>query len=152
MTASAQSTTAPKAKEVGWEHFPHDADVGVRGFGPTKEAAFEQGAHALMHVITDLDQVRPQTPVEISCEADELDVLFVEWLNALIFEIATTRMLFSRFVVRIENSKLVGHARGEPINHLRHDLIVEAKGATYTALNVEAEAEDRWIAQCVVDV
>ena len=52
----------------------------------------------------------------------------------------------------IENSKLVGNAWGEPIDHLRHDLIVEAKGATYTALNVEAEAEDRWIAQCVVDV
>lgn len=28
--------------EAGWEHFPHDADVGVRGRGPTaaKEIAF----------------------------------------------------------------------------------------------------------------
>ena len=152
MTGSDQPAAGDKTRAVGWEHFPHDADVGVRGFGPTKEAAFEQGALALMHVVTDPDQVRPQTPVEIRCEADDLDVLFVAWLNALIFEIATTRMLFSRFVVRIENSKLVGNAWGEPIDHLRHDLIVEAKGATYTALDVEAEAEDRWIAQCVVDV
>lgn len=152
MTASDQSATDDKTKRVGWEHFPHDADVGIRGFGPTKEAAFEQGALALMHVITDLDHVRPQTLVEISCEADKLDVLFVEWLNALIFEIATTKMLLSRFVVRIEDSKLIGHAWGEPIDHLRHDLIIEAKGATYTALRVEAETDGRWIAQCVVDV
>jgi hypothetical protein len=27
---------------AGWEHFAHEADVGVRGFGPTREAAFEQ--------------------------------------------------------------------------------------------------------------
>ena len=29
-----------------WEHFHHDADIGVRGFGPTKEAAFEQTARS----------------------------------------------------------------------------------------------------------
>ena len=23
------------ASRAGWEHFPHDADVGVRGFGAT---------------------------------------------------------------------------------------------------------------------
>jgi SHS2 domain-containing protein len=34
-----------------WELFAHDADVGVRGFGPTREAAFEQGAIALMHAM-----------------------------------------------------------------------------------------------------
>jgi SHS2 domain-containing protein len=29
---------------AGWEHFPHGADVGVRGFGATAAAAFEQAA------------------------------------------------------------------------------------------------------------
>ena len=28
-----------------WEHFPHIADIGVRGVGPTREAAFEAGRH-----------------------------------------------------------------------------------------------------------
>jgi RNA-splicing ligase RtcB len=28
---------------AGWEHFAHEANVGVRGFGPTREAAFEPG-------------------------------------------------------------------------------------------------------------
>ena len=37
---------------TGWEHFPHDADVGVRGFGPTPAAAFEQGALALTAAVT----------------------------------------------------------------------------------------------------
>jgi len=47
-----------------WEHFDHGADVGVRGVGPTKEAAFEQIAVALTATITDPAAVRP-LPEEI---------------------------------------------------------------------------------------
>lgn len=36
-----------------WEHFPHEADMGVRGIGASREAAFEQAALALTAVITD---------------------------------------------------------------------------------------------------
>ena len=43
-----------------WEHFAHGADIGVRGIGPTKEAAFEQIALALTGVVTDLKSVRPE--------------------------------------------------------------------------------------------
>ena len=32
---------------AGWEHFPHDADIGIRGFGATPAEAFEQAAVAL---------------------------------------------------------------------------------------------------------
>src|SRR5690606_28024908 len=37
-----------------WEHFAHDADMGVRGVGSTLAEAFEQGALALTALITDL--------------------------------------------------------------------------------------------------
>ena len=30
-----------------WQHFPDDADVDVRGAGPTREAAFEDAARTL---------------------------------------------------------------------------------------------------------
>ena len=33
--------------ELRAELFPHGADVGVRGIGPTRDAAFEQAALAL---------------------------------------------------------------------------------------------------------
>ena len=36
-----------------WEHFPHEADMGVRGIGNSKEEAFEQVAIAMFAVITD---------------------------------------------------------------------------------------------------
>ncbi len=36
-----------------WEHYPHQADMGVRGFGATETEAFEQAALALTAVVTD---------------------------------------------------------------------------------------------------
>ena len=30
-----------------WEHVPDDADMGVRGVGPTREAPFEDAARAV---------------------------------------------------------------------------------------------------------
>ena len=33
--------------ERHWQHVPDDADMGVRGAGPTREAPFEDAARAL---------------------------------------------------------------------------------------------------------
>ena len=135
-----------------WELFPHDADVGVRGRGPTLAAAFEQAALALTATLTDPATVLPTRPVEIACRSADPEMLLVDWLNALIFEMATRRMLFSRFEVTIEGRRLNAVAWGEPIDRERHRLAAEAKGATFTALGVHQGAKGDWVAQCVVDV
>ena len=135
-----------------WEHFAHDADIGVRGIGPTKEAAFEQIALALTGVITDLESVRPEVAVRIMCEAPTDDLLLVDWLNALVYEMATRRMLFGAFVVTIEDSRLNATAWGEDVDRVRHEPAVEIKGATYTALRVQRLEDGHWLVQCVVDV
>jgi tRNA nucleotidyltransferase (CCA-adding enzyme) len=135
----------------GWEHFEHMADIGVRGFGATKAAAFENAACALTAALADLDAVRPCEAIRIECSAGSDDLLLYEWLNAVIFAMATRKMLFSRFAVRIDGGHLVASARGEPIDARRHAPAAEAKGATLTALRV-APGPDGWVAQCVVDV
>ncbi|MHC4621544.1 MAG: archease, partial [Planctomycetota bacterium] len=40
-----------KTRRTGWQHYPHQADIGIRGFGATKEQAFEQAAVGLTAVI-----------------------------------------------------------------------------------------------------
>jgi SHS2 domain-containing protein len=142
---------APAASKAGWEHFPHDADVGVRGFGASATEAFEQAAHALTAVVTHA-KVEPKVIVEVNCEAPELELLFVEWLNAVIYEMAVRRMLFGNFAVKIEGSRLTGTLRGEPVDVARHAPACEPKGATYTALKVAADTNGLWSAACIVDV
>ena len=135
-----------------WEHFPHEADMGVRGMGATLEQAFGQAALALTAVVTDPDAVIPAKMIELSCEAPDVELLLVDWLNALIFEMATLSMLFSRFEVRLEGQRLDAKAWGEALDVARHHPAVEVKGATYTALKVARQSDGGWLAQCVVDV
>ena len=134
-----------------WEHFEHQADIGVRGLGPSSAEAFAQAALAMSAIITDLGLIEAKQPVEISCEEPDLELLLVDWLNELIYQMATRRLLFSRFEVSIDAGRLQATAWGEPVNVARHQPAVEVKGATYTELDVH-ETDGEWLAQCVVDV
>jgi tRNA nucleotidyltransferase (CCA-adding enzyme) len=142
----------PAAQAVRWEQFAHDADLGVRGYGDTLARAFEQTALALAAAVVDPRTVADSELVEIDCEAPNEELLLVDWLNAIIYEMATRNLCFARFAVEIDGRRLHGRAWGEPLDARKHDLGVEAKGATYTALRVAREANGLWLAQCIVDV
>ncbi|MBT9526251.1 MAG: archease [Rhizobacter sp.] len=135
-----------------WEHFEHGADIGVRGFGVTKAAAFEQAALALVAVITDPSRVAVEQTVPIACEAADDELLLAAWLNALVFEMAVRRMLFARFHVDLFDGRLQATAGGEATSIKRHQPAVEVKGATYTTLRVARTGDGGWMAQTVVDV
>lgn len=135
-----------------WEHFTHVADIGVRGFGDTLARAFENTALAMTAVVTDLASVQPTDAVEISCEAPDADFLLADWLNAIVFEMATRKMLFSRFEVAISDHRLTGRAWGETVEVERHRPVTEVKGATLSELAVTRKADGSWCAQCIVDV
>jgi tRNA nucleotidyltransferase (CCA-adding enzyme) len=139
------------ASTSSWAHFSHDADIGIVGTGPTQAEAFRQVALALTAVVTDPGKVEPLQPVPVFCQAESGDLLLVEWLNALIYEMAVRRMVFGDFAVEIDGGELRATAYGEPVDIARHEPAVEVKGATLTALQV-AEGSDGWRAQCVVDV
>ena len=130
-TPAKESSVEPHA-----ELFPHGADVDVRGIGPTPDAAFEQAALALTSVVTDLTRIASKEAVEVTCEAPDDAYLLLDWLNALIYEMAVRRVVFGRFAVSIEGNRLDGWAWGEPVDRKRHRPAVEPKNATLTALQV----------------
>lgn len=138
--------------EERWEHFPHGADIGVRGIGASREEAFEQAALALTAVITDPHLVAPKEEIKVSCEGPDDELLLVDWLNALVYEMATRKMLFGRFAVHLEGLQLHAEVWGESTDVNKHQPAVEVKGATYTELRVTHDAHEGWLAQCVVDV
>lgn len=145
-----QGGNMPEARQ-GWMHFPHGADVGIAGYGDTVEEAFAAAADAMTAIVTDR-AVNTQRKVEIHCTAPDLELLLVEWLNAVVYEMAEKRMLFGRFDIGISATQLHGTAWGEPLDRERHQPAAEVKGATYTALEVTRAEDGRWRAACVVDV
>lgn len=138
---------------IRWEHFPHGADIGIRGIGQSPAEAFEHAALALTAVITEPERVAAQSQIRVTCAAPDLELLLVDWLNAVIYEMATRRMLFCQFRVVLRGTReLRAEAVGEAINVDRHRPAVEVKGATYTGLYVGQRDDGMWVAQCVVDV
>ena len=139
-------------KQKSWEHYSHTADIGIRGFGPTREDAFAQAALAMIAVSVDLETIRPTQQVDITCEADDNELLFIAWLNCIIYEMATRKMVFSDFKVAIKGKKLTAIAFGEKLDLKRHNPSVEIKGATYTDMKVQVDEDGTWLAQCIVDI
>lgn len=137
--------------DVGWEHFHHDADIGVCGYGTSVAEAFEQAAMALTGVVTD-QVVAGDIQVDVECRRGDLELLLVDWLDAVIYEMATRRMLFGRFAVKINDLALNGSLWGEAVDIPRHAPACEPKGATLTALSVGCDENGLWSARCVIDV
>ena len=135
-----------------WELYSHPADIGIRGLGPTREAAFEQAALALTAVITELEKVEPKQAVEVTCREDDNELLFFCWLNSLLYEMGTRAWLFSRFEVQAVPGGIQAKAWGEPVDVARHEPAVEVKAATYADLKVQRQSDGTWVAQCIVDV
>jgi SHS2 domain-containing protein len=135
-----------------WEHFEHEADIGIRGIASTLDQAFEQTAIAMTAAVTNPDLVSTSKIISIYCEAPDNELLLVNWLNELIYEMSTQGALFSRFEVVIDDDTLSAIAYGEAVDRQKHQPAVEVKGATFTELRVYQQADSSWVAQCVVDV
>ncbi len=115
-------------------------------------AAFEQAALAMTAVMTDPATVRLEETIEIDCAAPDAELLLVDWLNAVVYEMATRSMIFGAFKVDTDGFQLHAIAKGEHVSKERHAPAVEIKGATLTELAVNEDRPGEWRAQCVVDV
>ena len=135
-----------------WEHFEHIADIGIRGYGRSLAEAFAQAALALSSVVTDLDRIDTVEAITVECEAPAPDLLLVDWLNEIVYQMATRVMLFSRFEVEIADGRLRARLYGEATDPGKHQPAVEIKGATFTELDVRQTDNGEWMAQCVIDV
>ena len=136
---------------VQYEIFEHEADIGIRGIGSTIEEACGNAALAMYSVMVRIDAVKAQEKRTVTVSAPDVELLLVEWLNALLSLSDIERMVFSQFEVKIVGTTLAGIAWGETLDRIRHQPVVEVKGATYHMLRVDKVA-DRYLAQCVVDV
>ena len=135
-----------------WEHYSHPADIGIRGFGSTREEAFAQAALALTAVTTDPKTIASDEMVEVLCCGDNDEFLFYDWLSSLLYEMGTRGMLFGRFELEAIEVGLKATAWGERIDRSKHELTVEVKAATFADLRACQDETGTWIAQCIVDV
>ncbi len=140
------------SRDLQYETFEHESDIGIRGFGDTIEEAFANAASAMYSIMVNIDAVQQIEMRTVTASASDTELLLVEWLNALLSLSDVEKMVFSRFAVIIKSTSLIGTAWGEPLNSMRHETNVEVKGATYHMLSIKKYENGKYAAQCVVDV
>jgi SHS2 domain-containing protein len=137
-----------------FEFLDHEADIGIRSWGKTREEAFEHGARALFSVMVNIHTVNPQDSISVTVQADDLDALFVEWLNELIAQKDIREMVFSKFSVHIDKEAhfvLHGTAHGELLDQKKHEIKTEVKAATYFGMK-SGKKKGFHFFQCVLDI
>ncbi|HDI73700.1 MAG TPA: archease [Candidatus Korarchaeota archaeon] len=136
---------------VGRRLIEVEADVGFEIWSRDLNSLFEEAAAAMYEIMVDITKVEPREKKRVEVEAEELDILMHEWLSELLFITDVESLVFSKFHVQIEGSKLKGEASGEPVNPEKHNVKTEIKAVTYYKLKVARE-NGLWRAIVVLDI
>ena len=135
-----------------YEVFEHTADLGLRVTAPTREQLFAEAARGLFSlIVTNLDDVRLVQTVTLEVAGADVEYLFFDWLNELLYRYETENLLLAKFEINLHPTGLDATAWGEPLDHERHQMEHEVKAITYHDLKVERHGEE-WLAEVIVDI
>ncbi len=116
------------------------SDVIFEAYGETLKDVFANAAEAMFHFICKLDKVGPKEEKKIEVQADSVEDLMVNWLQALIAAVDIEAMFFSKFrITEIDDKHLTAFIAGEPITPEKGETVVKA--VTYHQYKFEKTPE-----------
>lgn len=65
----------------------HTADIGFEAYGATEEEALENSAYALVSIITNPEQIKPEKTKSIAISADDREQMLIRYLNEILYVI-----------------------------------------------------------------
>jgi SHS2 domain-containing protein len=137
---------------AGFELFAVTADVGIRAWGPTLEAVFQEAARGLFGLMVEAGTVECREWVCVSAAAGDRETLLVAWLNELLFLSEARRFVAGDWRIRsLGDTAVEAEVGGEPADPARHVRLGHVKAATYHDLAVR-RTETGWEARVIVDV
>jgi SHS2 domain-containing protein len=136
------------ASESGYRQVEHTADVALELWGPDEEALLEQGALAVVELLTDGAAVPAtadrQVEVEVVDDGDRL----VRWLNEVLWLALVDGFVVASATFDLRDpARLRAHVRGDSAT----PIVTEIKSATYHGLQIDREGP-RLRARVVLDV
>jgi protein archease len=139
-------------REAGWEHFDVEADVGVRGWGPSRAAAVAQLTLGVFSLIAAPESVEVRDRREVRAQAEGPEALLVTWIDECLYVHEIEGFVVHEVEMTVCTDTLAhGYLHGEPVDPGRHRIGGVVKGATYhqTALTVQDGLHE---ARLIVDV
>lgn len=136
----------------GWEHFEVEADVGVRSWGESREAAVAQATLGVFALLVDPAQVEVREVREVRAQAEGPETLLVSWVDECLYVHDIEAFVVHDVEMTVFTDTLAhGLLHGEPLDAGRHQVGTVVKGATYhtVALTVRDGVHE---ARIIVDV
>jgi SHS2 domain-containing protein len=135
-----------------YEIIEHTADIAIRVRGSDLGELFCNAALAVFDIISKRKNINPREhkKIQIKQRADNLEELFVNWLNELLSLAEAKGLIFFRFYINtIGNNSLDAIAVGEKRDG--YAVNKEIKAATYHELKI-SEGASGWQAEVILDV
>jgi SHS2 domain-containing protein len=135
-----------------WQHFEVEADVGVRGWGESRAAAFAQTTLGVFALLVEPDEVEAREVREVRAQADGPEALLVAWIDECLYVHDIEGFVVHAVELTVCTDTLAhGLLRGEPLDLARHRVGTVVKGATYHQVAVGVR-EGVHEARIIVDV
>ncbi|MBI2345559.1 MAG: archease [Deltaproteobacteria bacterium] len=137
-----------------YELINHTSDVGVRVWGATPEDLFCHAAEAMLDILMDGWATAVKgTGHRVTVDAEDIERLLVKWLQHLIYEFDTKRMVPSSFkITECFPTRLKADITYAQFDPSQHHMKTELKAVTYHQLSVRQTSPHRWKAQVIFDV
>jgi len=148
----AHQILKPPPKVQNYEVFEHTADIGLRIKGKDLKELFQNAGLAIFQVSSRRQFVKNKTHTDIIIKqkADNLDELFINWLNELLSISAAKGMIFHNIRMKaVQDNALEALATGSSVENYRVNM--EIKAATYHQFKIE-EKPGGWVAEVILDV
>jgi len=138
-----------------YELLEHTADIRIKVKGRSLKELFRNTALAMFDIIAekltaDSSQLTAGKKIDIRQKADNLEELFVNWLNDLLSLSATEEKIFCEFEFRNLNERKL-EVRVGGCDMKDYKVNTEIKAATYHELKIE-KAPFGWQAEVIFDV
>jgi SHS2 domain-containing protein len=146
----------------GFTFVDHTADLAVRLNAATLDALFAAAAGALTAALTMPERVEPRITLTLQLDADDLELLLVDWTSELLYRFETDGFLVCDANVRVVESldaceagrrrfRLDATVAGDTRDPARHPLKTLVKGITFHGLKIE-ERDGRYETLLVFDI
>lgn len=117
----------------GFEEIDHTADIAIRVWGRDLVELFANAAHGMAFMLTQTEDVVPAVKRTMELEAEDLEILLVDWLSELLFLGERDNLVFTRIDrLQVAANRLTATVWGGPIQERRSHI----KAVTFSELDI----------------
>jgi SHS2 domain-containing protein len=131
-----------------FEEIEHTADIALRVWGRDLTALFANAAYGMAYLLTDVEGTIPTVSHEFELEAEDAEILLVEWLSELLFLGERDDVVFTVIdILRVTPNRLSAAVRGGPVEERSSHI----KAVTFSELQI-ARTDEGYETVIVFDV